>query len=110
MSSVEHLITPQYVYSNIVEHLRSQLNVGTLYSSELSNLVITEVEVAAFGSRYHFSVERKVTEEVSSSIIELSTPVRGEIKTVEKVIVGYLEETLEPGATRPTFNFQAQYV
>lgn len=110
MSSVEQLITPQYVYSNIVEHLRSQLNVGTLYSSELSNLEITEVEIAAFGTRYHFKVEREVLEDPTSSIIALSAPVKGEPKTVKKTIVGHLEEVLEPGATRPTFDFQARVV
>ncbi|WPJ72097.1 hypothetical protein DEEACLCL_00080 [Salmonella phage CRW-SP2] len=110
MSSVEQLITPQYVYSNIVEHLRSQLSVKTLNSSELSNLRITEVEIAAFGSRYHFEVERTVTEDVESSIIELSTPRKGKAQTVTKTIVGYLEETLEPGANHPTFNFQARVI
>lgn len=110
MSSIEQLITPQYVYSNIVEHLRSQLNVGTLSSTELSNLIITEVEVAAFGSRYHFNVDYTRVEEQQSSIIALAvqaTP-RKDPVSVTRTIVGYLEETLEPGATRPTFNFQAR--
>lgn len=109
MSSIEQLITPQYVYSNIVEHLRSQLNVATLNSSELSDLKITEVEVAAFGSRYHFSVERETVQE-SSSLVLLSHPVKPSMEKVQQVIVGYLEETLEPGASRPTFDFQAQII
>lgn len=109
MSSIEQLITPQYVYSNIVEHLRSQLNVGTLSSTALSNLQIVEVEVAAFGSRYHFNVDYTRMEEEQSSIIALSTPnPRSNPVSVTHTVVGYLEETLEPGATRPTFNFQAR--
>ncbi len=109
MSSIEQLITPQYVYSNIVEHLRSQLNVGTLSSTALSNLQIVEVEVAAFGSRYHFNVDYTRMEEEQSSIIALSTPnPRSNPVSVTRTVVGYLEETLEPGATRPTFNFQAR--
>lgn len=111
MSSIEQLITPQHVYSNIVEHLRSQLNVASLSSSELSDLQITEVEVAAFGSRYHFTVDREVSEVPKSSIIALSAPVKHSAPvTVKKTIVGYLEEVLEPGAQRPTFDFQARYV
>lgn len=111
MSSVEQLITPQHVYSNIVEHLRSQLNVGTLSSSELSNLVIIEVEIAAFGSRYHFNVDYTRVEEKESSIIALATPVspRKDPVAVTRTIIGYLEETLEPGAQRPTFDFQARF-
>lgn len=112
MSSIEQLITPQYVYSNIVEHLRSQLNVGTLNSSSLSNLVIDEVEIAAFGSRYHFSVEyERMEEQEASSIIALAEPVKKlPPQLVKHTIVGYLEETLEPGATRPTFDYQARLV
>lgn len=111
MNSIEQLITPQHVYCNIVEHLRSQLNVGTLSSTDLSDLKIIEVEVAAFGSRYHFNVDYTRVEEQESSIIALSTPVnpRKEPVSVTRGIVGYLEETLEPGATRPTFNFQARF-
>lgn len=111
MSSIEQLITPQYVYSNIIEHLRSQLNVGTLSSTDLSNLQIIEVEVAAFGSRYHFNVDYTRVEEQQSSIIALATPVspRKEPVTVTRTIVGYLEEKLEPGAQRPTFDYQARF-
>uniref|UniRef100_A0AAU8GM51 Virion structural protein n=1 Tax=Salmonella phage vB_STmST313_KE31 TaxID=3161181 RepID=A0AAU8GM51_9CAUD len=112
MSSIEQLITPQYVYSNIVEHLRSQLNVKQLNSSELSGLEITEVEVAAFGSRYHFVVNHTQVEQVTSSIIDLGAtkPSRAEPKSVTRNIAGYLEETLEPGATHPIFNFNATVV
>lgn len=111
MSSIEQLITPQYVYSNIVEHLRSQLNVGTLSSTDLKDLQITEVEVAAFGSRYHFNVDYTRIEEEKASIIALTAPTnpRKEPVSVTRTVVGYLEETLEPGATRPTFNFQARF-
>ncbi|AUG87708.1 hypothetical protein HOS54_gp002 [Klebsiella phage Menlow] len=112
MSSIEQLITPQYIYSNIVEHLRSQLNIGTLNSSELSDFKIHEVEIAAFGSRYHFEIKRTVVEDVTSSLLDLSAakPNRAEPTEVVKQYVGYLEETLEPGATRPTFNFRASLV
>ena len=110
MSSIEQLITPQYVYSNIVEHLRSQLNVGTLSSTALSNLQIIEVEVAAFGSRYHFNVDYTRMEEEQSSIIALATPnPRSNPVSVTRTVVGYLEGTLEPGAQRPTFDFQARF-
>lgn len=112
MSSIEQLITPQYIYSNIVEHLRSQLNIGTLNSSELSDLKIQEVEIAAFGSRYHFEIKRTVVEQVTSSLLDLSAakPNRAEPTEVVKQYVGYLEEVLEPGATRPTFDFRASLV
>lgn len=111
MSSVEQLITPQYVYSNIIEHLRSQLNVGTLSSTALANLQIIEVEVAAFGTRYHFNVDYTRVEEEKASIIALATPVnpRSNPVSVTRTIIGYLEETLEPGAARPTFDYQARF-
>lgn len=109
MSSIEQLITPQYVYSNIVEHLRSQLNVGMLSSTDLSNLQIVEVEIGAFGSRYHFNIDYTRTEK-ESSIIALSEPVKPtEPVAVTRTIIGYLEEMLEPGAQRPTFDFQAKF-
>lgn len=108
MSSIEHLITPQYVYSNIVEHLRSQLNMGTLDSSDLSDLEITRIEIMAFSTRYHFSIHLEREEGVQSSIIELGD---AEVsKVVKRLIVGRLEEILEPGAERPTFDFQAAFV
>lgn len=113
MSSIEQLITPQYIYSNIVEHLRSQLNIGTLNSSELSDFKINEVEIAAFGSRYHFEIKRKVVEDVTPSVLLLSHPPKlpKSVPTeVVKQYVGYLEEVLEPGATRPTFDFKASLV
>lgn len=112
MSSIEQLITPQYVYSNIVEHLRSQLNVGTLSSTSLSNLLIVEVEVAAFGTRYHFNIDyERMEEKKTSSIIALSEPTGRSVPVLVKhTIVGYLEETLEPGASRPTFDYQAKLI
>lgn len=106
-ATIEELITPQYVYSNILEHLRSHLNVKTLNSSELSNLSIVEVEIAAFGTRYHFNVERTYTDEVeSSSMLLLPSKTAKKVETKKTVYFGFLEETLEPGATRPTFEFQ----
>ncbi|QKE54852.1 hypothetical protein AC4HA11_1930 [Escherichia phage vB_EcoA_4HA11] len=112
MSSIEQLITPQYVYSNIVEHLRSQLNVGTLNSTDLKDLQIVKVEVAAFGSRYHFNVEYTREEKQESSMLLLSHPPKiapPKVEMVKRTIIGYLEEKLEPGAQRPTFDFQARF-
>lgn len=112
MSSIEQLITPQYVYSNIVEHLRSQLNVATLNSTELSDLSIVEVEIAAFGTRYHFNVDYMREEKQESSLLLLSHPPKmapPKVEMVKRTIVGYLEETLEPGANHPTFNFSARF-
>lgn len=108
MSSIEQLITPQHVYTNIIEHLRSQLSVAVLDSSDLKNLIIDRVEVAAFGSRYHFSIEREVEQTNDSSLIILSSPTKPTFELVTERYVGYLEETLEPGANHPIFNFQAK--
>lgn len=108
MSSIEHLITPQHVYSNIVEHLRSQMNVASLDSNDLKNLTIEKVVVSNFTTAFHFSIDVERTFKATSSVIALPTSGTPAVdKVVNEKIVGVLEETLEPGANHPIFNFNA---
>lgn len=108
MISIEQMITPPHILPNIVEHLRSHLDIRTLYSSELSDLKIIEIEIQAFSTCYNFSIDRTTSEEVTSSIIDLGAtkPVRGVPKTLTRTYIGQLIEILEPGAQHAKFDFK----
>lgn len=109
MSSIEQLITPPKIYANIVEHLRSQMNWGTLDSNDLSDLKIHKVVISAFTTAYHFSINVKRVIKYSSNTSGIILPdgVDAKDKEVVESYHGSLEETLEPGANHPIFNFTA---
>lgn len=108
MSSIEQLITPQRVYMNILEHLRSQMNVASLDSHDIKNLKIEKVVIGNFTTSFHFSVEVTRTFKATSSVIAMPDSTLPAVdKTVTSRIVGVLDETLEPGANHPIFNFNA---
>lgn len=108
--SVAKLVTPQYIYSNIVEHLRSQIDVAELRASELSSFEIEDVAIKAFGTRYYFRVLRESEKRVeSTSMLLLSHPpkAKAEFVQIREIWSGWLDEFLEPGQERAQFDFQA---
>jgi len=104
MFDIEKLVTAN-TRVQILQHLRSELNVGSLKYSEIEDLEFTDMIITAFATEYRFNLvyTREDTGIAESSLIDLGGVKPQAPKVTSQAYSGSIAEILEPGAEFPVF-------